>query len=54
MIFAFLPPSSRESFLNIGAATLAICAPVCVPPVNDIALISECEVMAEPTFGPKP
>jgi hypothetical protein len=38
-IVGFLPPSSSESFLNFGAATRAISAPVFVPPVNEIAVI---------------
>src|SRR5438445_3511892 len=54
MIFGFLPPSSSDSFLNIGAAVRAISSPVFVPPVNEIALMSLCAVMAEPTFGPRP
>ena len=36
----FLPPNSSESFLNMGAATLAIFLPVAVPPVKEIALMS--------------
>ena len=34
-IFGFFPPNSKESFLNIGAVTEAICFPVSVPPVKD-------------------
>ena len=52
--FGFLPPSSSESFLNFGATTAAIEAPVAVPPVNETALTSECPVNAGPTLGPKP
>jgi len=33
---AFLPPSSRESFFIIGAATRAICWPTAVDPVKEI------------------
>src|SRR5687768_3656311 len=54
MMFGFLPPSSRDSFLNIGAAVLAISSPVFVPPVNDIALTSRCATIDAPTFGPVP
>ena len=54
MIFGFFPPSSNDNFLNIGAATLAICAPVEVPPVNEIALISGCSTMACPVVDPNP
>ena len=39
IIVAFLPPSSNDNFLNIGAAVAATDLPVTVPPVNDIALI---------------
>src|SRR5687768_1118048 len=54
MIFGFLPPSSSESFLNIGAAVRAISSPVFVPPVNEIALTSRCPTIDAPTFGPRP
>ena len=54
MILGFLPPSSNDNFLNIGAATLAMCAPVSVPPVNEIALISGCSTIACPVVVPKP
>jgi hypothetical protein len=37
-MFGFLPPSSKDNFLNIGAAIRAILLPVSVPPVNEIAL----------------
>jgi hypothetical protein len=50
----FFPPNSNNSFLNLGAATLAIVEPVTVPPVNEIALISGCEDIAFPTFAPNP
>src|SRR5579863_6538672 len=50
----FLPPNSSDSFLNIGAATLAICRPVTVPPVNEIAFISGLETMALPALPPSP
>src|SRR5262245_36169482 len=50
----FLPPSSSDSFLNCGAATAAIRAPVFVPPVNEIALIVGCVQIASPTSGPVP
>src|SRR4051812_3612103 len=53
-MFGFLPPSSSDNFLNIGAATLEISAPVFVPPVKEITGIPGCTVMALPTFGPVP
>src|ERR1051325_6803955 len=37
MMFGFFPPSSSESFLNMGAAVAAMAAPVFVPPVNDMS-----------------
>ena len=51
-IEAFLPPSSKLNFLNIGAAVAATSFPVAVPPVNEIALISGCSTIACPTSGP--
>jgi hypothetical protein len=54
MILGFFPPSSSESFLNIGAAVAAIAAPVFVPPVKEIALISGCSTMACPALPPSP
>src|SRR6185437_11318730 len=50
----FLPPISSETFLNRGAAELAMWAPVAVLPVKEIALISGCSTMAWPTPGPRP
>jgi hypothetical protein len=40
MMFGVFPPSSRESFLNIGAAIEAMFFPVAVPPVKEIKGIS--------------
>ena len=40
-IVAFLPPSSKLSFLNIGAAVAATILPVVVPPVKDIRFTLE-------------
>src|SRR5256886_10244196 len=54
MMFGFFPPSSRETFLNNGAAASATFFPVTVPPVNEIVLIFGCSVIAAPTFGPVP
>ena len=54
MMLGFFPPNSNESFLNIGAATRAISAPVFVPPVKEIMGIFGCAVMAEPTLCPYP
>src|SRR5580765_5283043 len=54
MILGFLPPSSSESFLNIGAAARAISSPVAVPPVKEIAFTPLCPTIAEPTFAPRP
>ena len=54
MILGFFPPNSNDSFLNCGAAVRLMVSPVFVPPVNDIALISRCEVIADPVFCPEP
>ena len=54
MMEGFLPPSSKDNFLNIGAAIEAICAPALVLPVNEIALIEGCFTIASPQFGPSP
>src|SRR6266700_8151076 len=54
MMLGFLPPSSRETFLNNGAQASATLRPVTVPPVNEIVLIFGCVVIAPPTFGPVP
>ena len=54
MMFGFFPPNSKESFLNLGAAILAISAPVFVPPVKEMALIFGCSIIAWPTSGPNP
>ena len=54
MMFGFFPPNSKLTFLNIGPATLAMCLPVTVPPVNEIALIFGCSTMAWPTLPPNP
>src|SRR5947209_8083510 len=53
-MLGFLPPSSRETFLNNGAQASATFRPVTVPPVNEIVLIFGCAVIAAPTFGPVP
>src|SRR5436309_14439323 len=53
-MFGFFPPSSRETFLNNGAAASATFLPVTVPPVKEIVLIFGCAVIAAPTFGPVP
>ena len=54
MMFGFLPPSSRLSFLNMGAAVRARCRPVAVPPVKLMALMPGCSTMACPQLGPLP
>ena len=54
MMEGFLPPNSRDNFLNIGAATEAICAPARVLPVKDIALMEGCLTIASPQLGPSP
>ena len=54
MILGFLPPNSKDNFLNIGAAFRAMASPVFVPPVNDIALIFGCSTIACPAEGPVP
>src|SRR5207248_3311128 len=53
-MFGFFPPSSSETFLNIGAHVSATLRPVTVPPVNEIVPIFGCAVISEPTFGPVP
>src|SRR5438874_504051 len=53
-MFGFLPPSSSETFLNIGAHASATFFPVTVPPVNEIVVIFGCAVTAAPTFDPVP
>src|SRR5205807_9245569 len=53
-MFGFLPPSSSETFLNIGAAASATFFPVSVPPVKEMVLIFGCAVIPAPTFGPVP
>jgi len=50
----FLPPSSRLSFLNRGAAVTARCRPVAVPPVKLMALMPGCSTRACPQPGPVP
>ena len=50
----FLPPSSNDNFLNIGAAVFAICSPALVLPVKLIALISLCATIAAPQSVPLP
>ena len=50
IITGFLPPSSNDNFLNIGAAVRAKYSPVFVPPVNEIALIFGCFTIASPTL----
>ena len=46
--------SSSESFLNIGAATVAIFSPVEVPPVKEIMGTFGCRHKASPTLFPYP
>mmetsp|Transcript_20157 Transcript_20157/g.71283 ORF Transcript_20157/g.71283 Transcript_20157/m.71283 type:complete len:269 (+) Transcript_20157:554-1360(+) len=50
----FLPPSSSDSFLNMGAAVRATWRPVTVPPVKEIIRMSSCATMAAPTSAPSP
>src|SRR3979490_259881 len=54
MMFGFFPPSSSETFLNIGAQVSATLRPVTVPPVNEIVPIFGWAVIGEPTLGPVP
>src|SRR5688572_3530194 len=42
IIFGFFPPSSRESFLNMGAAIDAMRSPALVLPVNEMAFTCGC------------
>ena len=54
MILGFFPPNSKDNFLNIGAAILAMFAPVLVPPVKEINGTSLWLTIALPTLWPKP
>ena len=54
MMVGFLPPNSKDNFLNIGAARLAMRLPVIVPPVNEIALMLGCNEITSPILEPKP
>ena len=54
IIVGFLPPNSNDNFLNIGAAVRAMCSPVAVPPVKEIALILGCLTIASPILAPVP
>src|SRR5687767_13888410 len=54
MMFGFFPPSSSETFLNMGAQVSATLRPVTVPPVKEIVPIFGCAVIGAPTFGPVP
>src|SRR5262245_31741886 len=54
MSTGFLPPSSSDSFLNSGAATDAIRAPVLVPPVNEMALTLGWVQIGSPASAPVP
>ena len=54
MIVGFLPPSSSDNFLNIGAAIEAIRSPALVLPVKEMALINGCLIMASPQLPPSP
>ena len=51
---AFLPPSSRLSFLNAGAADAATFSPVDVPPVNETRSTSEWATSGAPAPTPSP
>ena len=51
---AFLPPSSSDSRLNMGAALRAISRPVTVPPVKEMAGMSGWPTMAAPADAPSP
>ena len=53
-MLGFLPPNSNDNFLNMGAATDAICSPALVLPVKEMALMSGCFTMASPQCGPVP
>src|SRR5579859_2183280 len=50
----FLPPSSRDSFLNLGAARAAMSAPDLVPPVKDTAFTPGWSTSVVPALGPRP
>src|SRR5262249_38326056 len=50
----FLPPSSRATRLNNGAAARAMSAPVAVPPVNDRVGTRGWATRGTPTLRPSP
>src|SRR5205814_8753824 len=54
LTLGFLPPSSRDTFLNNGAHASATLRPVIVLPGNDMLLIFGCAVVPAPTFGRVP
>src|SRR5690606_12926080 len=53
-MLGFFPPSSNDSFLNFGAASLAIASPVTVPPVNVMASTPGFATKAAPALLPYP
>lgn len=54
MIAGFLPPSSKESFLQYKADLWMICWPVSVLPVKEIRDTAGWETRASPALGPLP
>ena len=51
-MFGFFPPSSSDTFLNIGAHVSATLRPVTVPPVNEIVPIFGCAVIGRADIWP--
>ena len=51
---AFLPPISRWTFLNDGAAVWATVRPTSVEPVNDTTRTSSLASIGSPTSAPPP
>src|SRR5437899_8452639 len=53
-MMTFLPPISRWTFLNVGAAFSATVRPTSVEPVNDTTRTFSSTVSAVPTASPPP
>ncbi len=50
----FLPPSSRATFLTVGAAARATLTPLVRPPVKETRSTSGCSARRAPTGSPAP
>ncbi len=53
-IWAFFPPSSRETLLRESLAVLEMVLPTAVEPVNEIRFTSGCSTRGTPTRRPPP